>query len=806
MELRRLGLAKKPLITVPNNMLEDWGKAFYKLYPNANILVASRQDFAKDKRRRLISKIATGDYDAIIMAHSSFERISVSEETQKEFIEREIEQIQTALDNAEYEDSSSRTVKQLQTILNNAEQKLEKLLNAKTRDDVINFENLGVDYLFVDEADLYKNLYVYTKMSNVAGVQQTRSQKASDMFMKIQYILEHNNGKGVCFATGTPVSNSMAEVYTMQRYLQPQALEDAGLKNFDDWASTFGEVVSNFEIAPDGTGYRIKQRFCKFYNIPELMNLFREVADIQTKEMLNLPIPQIHGGKPEVVALDSTKALREFVGTLAERSEAIHRGGVDPRKDNMLKITSEGKKSALDLRLIDEAYGDILNSKVNAVVENVYKIYEDTKEDKSTQIIFCDMSTPTNISGKFDVYNDIKNKLLEKGILPEEIEFIHDAETDSKKARLYRDTRVGKVRILLGSTAKLGAGTNVQDKLIAEHHIDVPWRPRDIEQREGRILRQGNENKEVHIFRYVTKDSFDAYNWQLIETKQRFISQIMQGDTSIRKMDDMDDTILNYAQVKAIASGNPLILEKFKVDNEVQKLQEKERNYRATKYRLEDLLKTLPNTIKYTEDIISKLEYDKTVIEPIQDSENCNITFFDKSFTTYKDAGEEIINFAINEYMELNKEYPIGKYRGFDITLTNKGMVDLFSNHGEPQKVLSIKARYNLEFDLLKIGTLNIKKLDEKIDSINDLISRQKAHLQDLKRQEEECKTQLEKPFEDRERLQDLLQEQARISRELNIDENSKDLSLIEDERELEETEDFTEDEEENEDYEEMEV
>ncbi|MEG2235133.1 MAG: SNF2-related protein [Clostridia bacterium] len=484
MELRRLGLAKKPLIVVPNHLVEDWGKEFYKLYPGANILIANRKDFVKDKRKRLVSKIATGDYDAIIMAHSSFERISVSDETQKKFIEREIEQVSTALNNAQFEDTSSRTVKQLQTILKNAEERQETLLNAKEKDDVINFENLGVDYLFVDEADLYKNLYVYSKMNNVAGVQSTRSQKASDMFMKIQSLLEKNNGKGVCFATGTPVSNSMAEVYTMQRYLQPQTLQDMGLNNFDDWASTFGEVISNFEIAPDGSGYRVKQRFSKFHNIPELMNMFREVADIQTPEMLNLPIPKLYNEKPQIVALEASKELKDFVESLAERSETIKNGGVNPKIDNMLKITSEGKKAALDMRLIDEQYDDILNSKVNAVVENVYKIWGDTKENKSTQIIFCDMSTPTNISGKYDVYNDIKNKLLEKGIPLNEVEFIHDADTDSKKSTLFKNVRTGNVRILLGSTAKLGAGTNVQNKLIAEHHVDVPWRPRDVEQRE----------------------------------------------------------------------------------------------------------------------------------------------------------------------------------------------------------------------------------------------------------------------------------------------------------------------------------
>ncbi|MDO5556685.1 MAG: SNF2-related protein [Clostridia bacterium] len=807
MELRRLGLAKKPLIVVPNHLVEDWGKEFYKLYPSANILVANRKDFQKDKRKRLISKIATGDYDAIIMAHSSFEKISVSRETEKKFIKNEVKQIQEALDNAESEDNNSRTVKQLQTALKNVEIRQKKLLESKVKDDVIDFENLGIDYLFVDEADLYKNLYVYSKMNNVAGVQQSRSQKASDMFMKIQYLLEKNNGKGVCFATGTPVSNSMAELYTMQRYLQPQTLVDMGLSNFDDWASTFGEVVSNFEIAPDGSGYRVKQRFSKFYNIPELMNMFREVADIQTPEMLKLPIPNLYSGKPEIIALEPSQELKSFVSELAERSRTIKEiGGVDPRVDNMLKITSEGKKAALDMRLIDEACDDVVNSKVNSLIDNVYKIWNDTKENKSTQIIFCDMSTPTNISGKYDVYNDIRNKLLEKGVPQSEIDFIHNADTDTKKATLFKNCRIGNVRILLGSTAKLGAGTNIQNKLFAEHHLDVPWRPRDVEQREGRILRQGNENDMVHIFRYVTKESFDAYSWQLIETKQKFISQIYRGDTSVRTMDDMNDNVLNYAQIKAIASGNPLVLDKFKIDSEVSQLQDKERNYRATKYRIEDNLKTtIPAQMEYNKKIIEDLEYDKLQIKSIEDSENCTINFFDHYYNNYKDAGQAIIDFT-KKYMELNKEYNIGNYRGFDISMVNKGITNLFDNGGEARKIIKIKGKYEFEFDVSKIGAVNIKKLDEKIDSIEELNKSYKERLKDLERQLEECKVQIDKPFEYADKLKALLGKQAEINKELHLDEKDKELSLIEDDEETENNseeneEEYQENSEEMEDY-----
>ena len=782
MELRRLGIAKKPLIVVPNHLVEDWGKEFYKLYPSARILVATKKDFQKDRRQRLVSRIATGDYDAIIMAQSSFERIPVSQETQETFIEKELEQVTMALENARKEDNSSKSVKQLETAKRNIEKRQNDLLNAKTKDNVINFESLGVDYLFVDEADMYKNLYLYTKMNNIAGVQHTRSQRASDMFMKIQYVTKKNNGKGVVFATGTPVSNSMTELYTMQRYLQPKTLEELGLTNFDDWASTFGEVVSNFELSPDGSGYRIKERFSRFYNIPELMNIFRQVADIQTPEMLNLPRPSLMNGEPTIISSEPTMELKELISTLAERSEAIKEGNVDPRVDNMLKITNEGKKAALDLRLIDELYGDYMESKVNKAVENIYQIWSNTQEERSTQLVFCDMSTPTKISGKYDVYNDIRNKLLEKGVPDEEIEFIHNAPTDSKKAKLFSDVRAGKVRILLGSTQKMGAGTNVQDRLIALHHLDVPWRPRDIEQREGRILRQGNLNKMVMIFRYVTKESFDAYSWQTLETKQKYISQIYRGDTSVRTMDDLDNSTMSFAQIKAIASGNPLILEKFKVDTDVQKLKDRERNYKASKYRLENSVNNdLPLTIKQTEDYIDKLKKDKEKIQNKENEENCHITINGKEFSKYKDAGAEILEIS-NKYLELNKEYYLGNYRGFELTITNKGIKDLFQNHGEPQKIIKIKGNNEYSFDLLKVPSLNIKKMDEKIDSIENNLNKRIELKQDLERQLNEAKKELEKPFEYEEKLKEMLKRQREINQKLNMDEKEKSAIIIDEE------------------------
>lgn len=804
MELRRLGIAQKPLIVVPNHLIEDWGKEFYKLYPNAKVLVATKKDFKKENRQKLQAKIATGDYDAIIMAHSSFEKIPVSKETQKKFIQDEISKIERALISAKTDRGKNRTVSQLETAKKNAEKRLEQLIKSKEKDNVIDFEKLGVDYLFVDEAHSYKNLYVYTKMNDIAGVQHTRSQKASDMFMKVQYILNKNKGKGVCFATGTPVSNSMSELYTMQRYLQPETLEKMGLGNFDDWATTFGEVVSSFEIAPDGSGYRLKERFSKFNNIPELMNLFREVADIQTPEMLNLPVPRLKNNKYTIVESPATPELDEFVETLVERSKKIKDGGVDPREDNMLNITNDGKKSALDMRLIDENCADVEYSKINKVVENIYRIYKESDSFKGTQLAFSDMSTPTKISGKFDVYNDIRNKLLEKNIPANEIEFIHNADTDTKKANLFQKVREGKVRILLGSTSKMGAGTNVQKKLKALHHIDVPWRPSDVEQREGRILRQGNSNDEVEILRYVTKGSFDAYSWQTIETKQKFISQIYQGDTSIRQMEDLDNAVIGYAELKSIASKNPMILEKFKIDTQVQKLQDKKRTYMATRYRLEDSLNELiPKSIENSKRKIEKLKETIKQREEIQSEDNCKIEIDNKIFNNYKDAGAEILEFS-NKYMELNKEYQLGKYRGLELTMTNYGVENLIMSSGEARKTIKIKGKYEMQFDLLKVPSLNIKKIDELLETLEYKLSIEENELQDLYRQEIKCREELEKSFEFQEELEVLLKRKNEIDNELKLEESKTMPIIVEEEEKNEDNEEYEEEyleDEEEEDY-----
>ena len=500
------------------------------------------------------------------------------------------------------------------------------------------------------------------------------------------------------------------------------------------------------------------------------MNLFREVADIQTPDMLKLPVPSLKNNQYSIISSEPTADIKEFIQSLAKRSEEIKKGGVDPRTDNMLKITNEGKKAALDMRLIDELYDDVATNKVNKVVDNVFRIYNEKEDIKGTQLVFCDMSTPTKISGKYDVYNDIKNKLQEKGIPAEEIEFIHNADTDAKKANLFKKVSTGDVRVLIGSTSKMGAGTNVQDRLVALHHIDVPWRPSDVEQREGRILRQGNMNKEVEIARYVTKESFDAYSWQLIETKQKFISQIYRGDTSIRRMEDLDNSVMSYAQIKAIASGNPMILEKFKIDNEVQKLQDKERNYNATKFRLEDsLTKTIPSLILSKTNRLQQLKEALEQRTEIQEEDNCNIEINNKIFNTYKDAGAEILEFS-NQYMELNKEYPLGKYRGFELTMTNLGTESLFKNDGEARKVIKVKGKYEISFDMLKIPTLNIKKLNEKLDEIEHLIEVEESMIKDLHRQKEECQRELEKPFEFEEKLKELLKRKNEIDTELRLD------------------------------------
>jgi hypothetical protein len=570
MELKRLGLAQKPLISVPNHMLGQFASAFLTLYPGANILVATQEDFEKVKRQTLMSRIATGNWDAVIVTHSGFEKIPVSRATQEEFFKEQLRELSLAIEQ-QRQDENSRIVKTLERAKKRLDTRLKELAAVERKDDTINFEELGVDRLFVDEAHYFKNLFCVSKMTRIAGLPQTASQRAMDMFLKVCHVQRQNQGGGVVFATGTPIANSVAEMFTMQRYLQMTALKALHIEHFDSWAATFGEPVTAMELSPDGSGYRLNTRFARFINVPELMQQFRQVADIQTQEMLKLPVPDLKRGKPEILSAPCSPELKKIVESLVKRAEALKSGLVDPRDDNMLLVTTDGRKAALDLRLYDSALPDHPRSKVNLAVSEIYKIWLETKESRATQLVFCDLSIPTGGKG-FSVYEDMRDKLIDCGVPESEVAFIQDYTTDSAKLSLFQSVCKGRVRILFGSTQKMGTGTNVQERLIALHHLDAPWRPADVEQREGRILRQGNQNKEVQIFRYVTEASFDAYMWQTLETKAKFISQVMTGQSDLRRIEDVDGAALTYAEVKAIASGNPLVIEKANVDAEVARL------------------------------------------------------------------------------------------------------------------------------------------------------------------------------------------------------------------------------------------
>ncbi|MDR1376012.1 MAG: DEAD/DEAH box helicase family protein, partial [Synergistaceae bacterium] len=603
MESKRLGLANKSLFVVPNHLTEQTASEFMRLYPSANVLVATKKDFETANRKKFCSRIATGDYDAIIIGHSQFERIPLSPEKQKEFLDTQMNEIMDAQEEAK---GDRFTIKQLEKSRKNLEAKLDRLMANERKDDVVTFEELGVDRLYVDEAHGYKNLYLRTKMRNIAGIPQTEAQKSSDLYAKCRYMDEITGSKGVIFATGTPVSNSMTEAYTMMRYLQNNTLQKLGLGQFDAWAATFGETVTAVELAPEGTGYRAKTRFAKFYNLPELMNIFKEAADVKTAEELNLPRPKANF---HVVAVKPTEEQKELIKTLSDRAAAIHNKEVEPTEDNMLKVTSDGRKIGLDQRLIDPLFPDNPQSKVNVCMENIYRIWDETKENKLTQLVFCDFSTPSK--DKFNVYDDIKTKLVQKGIPEKEIAYIHDADSEAKKKELFARVRKGQVRVLMGSTAKMGSGTNVQDKLIALHDLDCPWRPADLEQRAGRIIRQGNKNPEVDIYRYVSESTFDSYLFQTVENKQRFISQIMTNKNPVRSCEDVDESVLSYAEIKALCIGDPRIKEKMDLDIQVSKLRMLEGSYKSQQYRIQDnVMKYYPKEIKQTQERVAGLEKD----------------------------------------------------------------------------------------------------------------------------------------------------------------------------------------------------
>ena len=762
MESKRLGLCQKSLFVVPNHLTEQWAAEFLHLYPNAKLLVTSKKDFEPGNRKTFCSRIATGDYDAVIIGHSQFEKIPLSAERQERLIQEQMDEIEEAIEEAKAQVGEHFTVKQLEKLRKSLKQKLEKLQGADRKDDVVTFEQLGVDRLFVDESQNYKNLFLYTKMRNVAGLSTSEAQKSSDMFGKCRYLDEITGGRGVIFATGTPISNSMTEMYTLMRYLQYNTLQQKGLTHFDAWASTFGETTTAIELAPEGTGYRARTRFAKFFNLPELMAMFKEAADIKTSDQLNLPVPQ---AKFETVVVKPSEIQQDMVQALSERAAEVHSGSVDPSVDNMLKITSDGRKIGLDQRLMNSALPDDPDSKLNACVNNVLRIWNDTKEQKLTQLIFCDMSTPKG-DGSFNVYNDIRSKLLNAGVPEQEIEFIHNADTENKKAELFSKVRSGQVRVLLGSTAKMGAGTNVQTLLVAVHHLDVGWRPSDMTQRNGRIIRQGNQNKQVYVYNYVTESTFDAYLYQTLENKQKFISQIMTSKSPMRSCDDIDEQALSYAEIKALCAGDPRIREKMDLDVQVAKLKVLRGDFQNQKYRLEDkLLKTFPEEIQKQKARIAALKNDSEIatMHP-QDKENfCGMTIKGMVYDDKKAAGERLL--LARQEMPNADMMLLGTYRGFELNIR----FDSFKN--EHQAVLRAELSYPVSLGDDARG--NITRLDNAIDNFADRIADAENALQNLEQQKRAAEVEVAKPFAQEEELAEKSARLAELNALLNIDRSS---------------------------------
>ena len=759
MESKRLGLCQKSLFVVPNHLTEQWAAEFLHLYPNAKLLVTSKKDFEPGNRKTFCSRIATGDYDAVIIGHSQFEKIPLSAERQERLIQEQMDEIEEAIEEAKAQVGEHFTVKQLEKLRKSLKQKLEKLQGADRKDDVVTFEQLGVDRLFVDESQAFKNLYLYTKMRNVAGLSTSEAQKSSDMFGKCRYLDEITGGRGVIFATGTPLSNSMTEMYTLMRYLQYNTLQQKGLTHFDAWASTFGETTTAIELAPEGTGYRARTRFAKFFNLPELMAMFKEAADIKTSDQLNLPVPQ---AKFETVVVKPSEIQQDMVQALSERAAEVHSGSVDPSVDNMLKITSDGRKIGLDQRLMNSALPDDPSSKLNACVNNVLRIWNDTKEQKLTQLIFCDMSTPKG-DGSFNVYDDIRSKLLTAGVPEQEIEFIHNADTENKKAELFSKVRSGQVRVLLGSTAKMGAGTNVQTLLVAVHHLDVGWRPSDMTQRNGRIIRQGNQNKQVYVYNYVTESTFDAYLYQTLENKQKFISQIMTSKSPMRSCDDIDEQALSYAEIKALCAGDPRIREKMDLDVQVAKLKVLRGDFQNQKYRLEDkLLKTFPEEIQKQKTRIAALQQDSQIATAHpQDKENfCGMTIKGMVYDDKKAAGERLL--LARQEMPNADMMLLGTYRGFELNIR----FDSFKN--EHQAVLRAELSYPVSLGDDARG--NITRLDNAIDNFADRIADAENALQNLEQQKRAAEVEVAKPFAQEEELAEKSARLAELNALLNID------------------------------------
>jgi len=754
-ESKRLGLCNKSLFVVPNHLTEQWAAEYLQLYPAANILVATKKDFETKNRKKFCGRIATGDYDAVIIGHSQFEKIPMSIERQRAILEQQLEEITGGIAELKRNRGENFSIKQLEKSKKSIRQKLDKLNDQTKKDDVVTFEELGVDRLFVDESHYYKNLYLYTKMRNVGGIAQTEAQKSSDLFMKCRYLDEITGGRGTVFATGTPISNSMVELYTIQRYLQYSTLVKNGLQHFDAWASTFGETITAVELTPEGTGYRAKTRFAKFYNLPELMAMFKEIADIKTADMLNLPVPE---AKYHNIAVKPSEMQKEMVASLAERAEQVRGGGVDSSVDNMLKITNDGRKLALDQRMLNDMLPDFEGSKINACVDNIYRIWKENADKKSAQLVFCDLSTPKN-DGTFSVYNDIRKKLIERGIPESEVKFIHEADTDMKKKELFQKTRKGEVRVLLGSTQKMGAGTNVQDKLIALHDVDCPWRPSDLEQRSGRIVRQGNENPQVDIYRYVTEQTFDAYLYQLVEGKQKFASQIMTSKSPVRSAEDIDETALSYAEIKMLATGNPYIKEKMDLDIQVQKLKMLKSNFLSEKYGLEDkVIKFYPQQIAYlksrVEGLTKDVETAKLHPKPINE-QPLGMMVSGVSYSEKAEAGQAIINAC--KSMNSPDAIPLGEYRGFQM--------ELYFDTVQRNYVVKLKGETSRDVPLGDDAHGNIVRIDNGIERFEETLADTKNSLENTEKQFETAKQEIEKPFAKEEELK---AKTARLD-ELNI-------------------------------------
>ena len=765
MESKRLGLSQKNLYVVPNHLTEQWGSDFLRLYPGANILVATKKDFEPANRKRFCSRIATGDYDAVIIGHTQFEKIPLSKERQIAMLEQQIADITFSIEEAAHQAGQNYTIKQLEKTKKSLQARMKKLNDQTRKDDVVTFEQLGVDRLFVDESHGFKNLFLYTKMRNVAGISQTDAQKSSDMFMKCRYMDELTGGRGITFATGTPVSNSMTELYTIMRYLQYDTLMRMGMGHFDSWAATFGETVTAIELSPEGTGYRAKTRFARFFNLPELISIFKEAADIQTSDMLNLPVPEAEFINE---VLKPSEEQQEMVSAFSERAEEVRASLVNPTVDNMLKITNDGRKCALDQRLLNELLPDAEKSKVNTCVENAFQVWDEGKADRTTQLIFCDLSTPKG-DGTFNVYDDVRNKLVARGIPKEEIAFIHEYNTETKKADLFAKVRAGQVRILMGSTPKLGAGTNVQDRLIALHHLDCPWKPSDLEQQEGRILRQGNQNDKVKIFRYVTENTFDAYMWQILENKQKFISQIMTSKSPVRACEDVDDTALSYAEIKALATGNPYIKEKMDLDVQVSKLKLLKANHTSQIYRLEsDIAKNFPVQISALKERIAGMQVDSQVVKSVdlQDNDTFAMTVGNVLYEDKKEAGEALIA-ACAGLKTVSTGGKVGEYHGFTLSAS----YNMFSNAFE----LTIKGKCSYKLEIGKDPVGNMQRIHNTLSSIDRKLTESEQKLETVQQQLATAQEEVKKPFPKEAELNEKMERLSELNALLNMDEKGNE-------------------------------